>query len=177
MRLSRSATTARIAELEQANRQLQHTADVAEKRKPITKISMIGNETPLTMVQANTRDYIERTFIVVGGISVQDYYNFGYLEAKDTHVSLGLEELRADRSSTMKSIDVYLRREWSQPLVDVLTEGVAKGFRSTLIRAKLTILANRYEDDASTAELLDWQFLDKERNSWKPWVLSGTSTD
>ncbi len=138
---------------------------------------MIGNETPLTMVEANTRDYIERTFIVVGGISVQDYYNFGYLEAKGTHVALELEELRADGSLTLKRINVYLRREWSQPLVDVLTEAVGKGFRRTLIRAKLTILANRYEDIGGNAELLDWQFLDRDRNSWRPWLLGGTSED
>jgi hypothetical protein len=147
------------------------TAPQAEPPKLPLPLPLTGDETSLTLVQANTREYIGRTFIVVGAICVGDYYNYGYGDAQSTHVSLNLREVRADRTSTGKSIYVYLRRDLSKPLVDAIVEVVAKGATHKFIRAKLTFLPPRYDERgrADLAELLDWQFLDVGKN-WGPWA-------
>jgi hypothetical protein len=164
------------------------------EEQPKPPLPMMGDETPLTLVHVNVKDYIGRTFIIIGGVEVSDFYGWGYDNARDTHVAFWFKELTAERRpSAADSLTVCLRRSWSKPLVDAVVENVAKGFTGKIIRAKLTFLPERYEevqraeretsrDGKPTgslkpaAELLDWQFLGSDQKSWGPWVIEASST-
>jgi cell division protein FtsB len=132
----------------------------------------VGDVTSLTLLNANTSDYVGRTFVVLGTAVINNYYNYKYSDAKATHVSLALFELRADRTNTRERIHVYLRRDFARPLVDAIAKAVAEGFDGRIIRAKLTILPDRHDDNRGSqdAELLDWQFLDAGLKEWEPWA-------
>ena len=78
------------------------TQDKVTKKEAGPPIPKLGDETRLTMVEANTRDYIGKTFILVGGVSVWDIYSSAYRDAKGTHVSLNFGEVRQDRTFTGK---------------------------------------------------------------------------
>ena len=149
------------------------TEACGEAAKP--PLPVMGDETPLTLVHANVKDYIGKTFIVVGGVEIGGTYSHGYENAQGTHVSLSFTEIRANRSRTGERLwYVYLRRDRAKPLVDAIVEAVTKGASGKLVRARLTFLPERcltYVDGLwTTAELLDWQFLDADQKSWGPWT-------
>ena len=170
----------RVAELEKENVTLRTTqralADLNKKGEGVKIVPVVGDETPLLKLKANPRDYIRKEFIVAGALRVQDYYNYGYSEAKDTHVSLRLQEVRPNGSYTGEDISLYLSRPVSKELVEAVTKTVAGGYGAKLVRVKVTILGRRYDEGASMmGELLDWQFVNAERTAWQPWALGGNT--
>ena len=175
--------TAALADAKKEIEQFQ--AEVADLKKKNTKpqeqtgessvtLPFTGEETPLTMVKAYPKNYIGKPFIVIGCIKVVDYYNFKYMYAKETHVSLSLDEIRPNLKVTGESIDLFLRREISKGLVDKITKAVDAGRQFVIIRAKISILENRYDPDcqAIQAELINWQFYSKDKKNWQDWVIS-----
>jgi len=162
----------RLAELEKENATLRSIKALAERGGEVKVVPLVGDETPLVKVMANPRDYIGKKFIVVGGLRVKNYYNFRYDDAEPTHVSLDLCELRADGSQTREDISLYLSRSVSKRIVDAVADAVGKGDRTKLVRAKVTILRERYADGMHLmAEMLDWQFRNAEGTGWEPWAL------
>jgi Skp family chaperone for outer membrane proteins len=172
------------AEIEQLQTRIKALDGVVAtlKRKPENREKLIvpltGDETPLTKAETSPRDYLGKTFIVVGAISTQDYYNFGYRDGKDTYVSFLLRELRQDGTQTQKNAHLYLRRgKAATALVDAVTAVVTNGKEAKLIRVKVTIDPARYEEGNSKMfELLDYQFLNPDdKTSWGDWQ-SGESS-
>jgi hypothetical protein len=134
----------------------------------VSSVPFTGEETPLTAVEAYPEQYIGETFIVIGGIRVSDYYFCNYREARRTHVSLDFDELGPDKSSTGKSMYLYVRKEISEDLVKEITKTIYRGYQSKLIRAKVSILQNPYDPDCGIqAELINWQFLSSDKKSWQ----------
>jgi hypothetical protein len=141
---------------------------------PDPNLPFTGEKTTvLTMVEAYPGKYIGKTFVVIGGISIHDYYNYKYENAKGTHISLRFEELRLDKSRTGKEMDLYVRREISKNLVEEITKAVGTGPMGRLIRVKVSILENRYDSRSGImAELINWQFLSSDKKSWQNWAIS-----
>ena len=134
----------------------------------VKSIPFIGDETPLAKVMANTDEYVGKTFIVVGGIRVMDYYNYKYKSAKGTHVSFDFTEVRMG-GSRGDSMRLYARRSIAGPLVEEVSRASSPGLTKA-VRAKITILPERYSGSSNMAELLDWQFLSPDHKSWGPWM-------
>jgi len=156
-------------ELREENTKLQE-----QIRGSIFSVPFTGEETPLTMVEAYPEKYIGKTFIVIGGIEVSNYYGFRYEGTKGTHISLWFDEIRRNKSKTGKSMTLYVRKEISKNLVEEITKAVDTGYRGKLVRVKASILRNRYDPDCPgiEAELIDWQFLSSDKKSWQDWAIS-----
>jgi hypothetical protein len=133
-------------------------------------IPIVGDETPLAKVRANTDEYVGKTFVVVGGVQVEDYFFREYKYAKDTHVSFSFSEVRADGSPTAGSMMIYARRSIAGPLVEEISRATSEGSWGKAVRARITIVPERYRGTSDMAELLDWQFLSRDRKSWGPWM-------
>jgi uncharacterized coiled-coil protein SlyX len=161
---------AEMTELKEKNVKLREQIRGSAFTVPFT-----GEETPLTMVEAYPEKYIGKTFVVIGSIEVSGSYYAGYRDAKGTHIALSFDELRPDGSRTGKDMRLYVRKDISKNLIEEITEAVGTGYRSKLIRVKVSILANRYDprSDIKTAELIDWQLLSSDKKSWQDWVISG----
>jgi len=116
----------------------------------VKSIPFIGDETPLAKVMANTDEYVGKTFIVVGGIRIADYYNNKYRFAKGTHVSFHFTEVRMG-GSRGDSMTLYASRSIAGPLVEEVSRvsGPTKA-----VRAKITFLPERYSGSSGMAELL-----------------------
>ena len=164
----------RVAELEKENATLRAIKALAERVGTVKVVPVLGDETPLTKVKANPQDYVGKKFIVAGGLTVRDYYNYSYSGAKETHVSLRLAEMRADGTFTGEKINVYLQHSLSGELVDAVTKAVGGGYDALLVRVKVTLLPHKYETDPKwdLMELLDWQFRNAEGTGWQPWALA-----
>jgi hypothetical protein len=160
---------AEVAELKGKNAKPQEQTEEPNVTLPFT-----GEETPLTMVKAYPKKFIGKTFIVIGCVKVQDYYNYKYEYAKETHISLSLDEIRPNLTVTGESMDLYVRREISQGLVEKINKNADAGLRFAVIRVKATILENRYDPEGSgiQAELINWQFYSKDKKDWQDWVIS-----
>lgn len=156
-------------ELKEKNSKLQEQIGGSASTVPFT-----GEETPLTTVKAYPEKYIGKTFVVIGRVGVSDFYSYKYEGAKGTHVSLRFAELRQDMSRTGVEMDLYVKREISENLVEKITKAVDSGHNSELIRVKASILGNRYNPNCMNiqAELIDWQFLSSDKKSWQDWAIS-----
>ncbi len=149
--------------------------DMGDSKKA-EKIPLTGEEVSLTRIKANPKQYIDREFIMCGGISISDYYNFGYTNAADTHYSLDL--LLVDKKAiTTRDPNghVYLSKDLGGKLAEAATKSQEMGFSGLLMRVKCTIYSFRCGSDESNAddsiEVLDWQSVNKEGTGWNPWVL------
>ncbi|MCD6364375.1 MAG: hypothetical protein J7M14_00710 [Planctomycetes bacterium] len=138
----------------------------------VTILPLIGDETALRNVKADPLQYIGKKIIVAGGIKVSDSYWGKYKEARTTHVCFELVECRADISVTGKHMRIYAARNIAGPLIDAVSKTEDDGFTYKAIRARICILAFRYDKlwGSELAELLDWQFLNPDRVSWGPWA-------
>jgi len=146
--------------------------------KAAKTIPVVGDETPLVKLKANTHEFVGKTFLIMGGVQVEDYFNFKYGDAKSTHVSFRFDELRADGSYTpIGGMDLYARRAIAGPLVEEISHVTSQGSRGKVVRAKITILPERYGGTSDMAELLDWQFLSPDRKSWGPWMNKTSEYD
>src|SRR5262249_3722558 len=80
-------------------------------------ISLVGDETKLTKVKANPRDYVGREFILTGVAEVSDYFNYGYRNSQDTHYAVTFREalgtLRPGDRLDGEECHLYLRRDFS----------------------------------------------------------------
>lgn len=135
-------------------------------------VPLVGDETPLTKVKTSPKDYVNKTFIIIGGITAQDYYNFRYGDAKDTHMSFSLRELRQDGSPTREEANLYFRRgNAARDLVEAITAMIKDGKDGKLVRVKVTVDPARYDDGSSMMfEMVDYQFLkDDDKTAWGEW--------
>ena len=131
-----------------------------------------GAEISLTKVKADQTAFLGKPFITIGACTVENYYNFRYGNAKSTHFSFSLQECLSDASYTGESMDLYAERTVeNKVLVEEIAAVVAKGFTARYIRVAVVMLPGRYSKDGSgvSAELIDWQTLDKKTNAWGPW--------
>jgi len=162
---------AKLKQLEVANKALEQMLAKATGKKDITKpLPLDGSETLITQIKADPRSFVGKSFILVGGVKNRAYYNYEYMDAASTHASIDFYELRADWTPTGESGDLYMKRVLAKPLTDAIVEIVKSGKEYKLVRVKVTILARRFDANSPAMfEIQDWQFLDKDTNTWGPW--------
>ena len=51
-----------------------------------------GKETSLTVLKAEAQKYVGKSFEMVGKVAIDDYYNWAYGEAQNTHYSLSFRQ-------------------------------------------------------------------------------------
>ena len=148
----------------------------APPKGPVTMIPVLGDELTLVRLKANARSYIGVSFILCGGLSIGDYYNYEYDNAEGTHFSLRLRELNHDATRTSQSAHLYVRREVGQALVERATRSEERGFKGSVVRVMGILEARRFREPSNSwdlIEVLDWQFLDHTGQAWEPWALQG----
>ncbi len=136
-------------------------------------VPFIGDETPLSLIQAYPERYIGKSFFLIGGASIENFYSGKYSNAENTHVLFWFREIRPDKTTTGKFIQLYLEKHLSQSLVDAIIKTVQSGFSGKIIRVEASILPYRFEPGATmTAELINWQNLTDDRQHWTEWQIS-----
>ena len=68
----------------------------SQQPAPVQKVLHGKDETSLVAVKADPKKYVGTTFILCGGVKIGDYYNFTYMNAKDTHYCLDFSEAGED---------------------------------------------------------------------------------
>ena len=143
-----------------------------QEKKALT-IPHQNNETPLVELKAHAERYIGRTFIICGGIMIDDAYTGAYSATQDTYHSLRFVELGKDTTAIglQDVVHVYLPKRTGNSVVDVVSK--AKGLR--LARVKATIQPDKYAKDKNwqCMEALDVQFNKPDMSGWQPWVMGG----
>ena len=87
------------------------------------KIPMRGDELSMTRLKADPLDYVGKEFVVCGGISVSDYYNFKYSAAK-THYSFQFRPVDSDgKTASSDWAHLYLDRLLGRALSERVTKG------------------------------------------------------
>jgi hypothetical protein len=138
-------------------------------------IPFVGDEVSLARIKASPRDYIGKIFVICGGVSISDYFNFKYKDSEETHYSLKFNEANKDGSPSTNDCWLYLPRDLGKPIVDGLIEKEEQSSDLTLIltRATVTILADRYDPGGwNMFEVIDLQFPTEGWTDWKEGMIS-----
>jgi len=143
------------------------------------KIPYKGDEIALVEVKANPEQYVGKTFIICGCLGLDDYYNFSYWDAKDTHYSLSFFSWGKDNLSRgNEHATLYLSKQIDAPIVDIIVRmkkrAESDGTEMILLaRAKVTFVPARFAKykEWSTMEVLDVQFMEKDHKGWWPWIV------
>jgi len=149
------------------------TSPLRKRYPAVTEVPMMGDETSLVRIKADPRSYLDKTFVIVGGISASSYYGFGYRDAESTHYAMNFVEVDKSAKKTGNSADLYVPRTFSALLVERMVQAEEQGFSGLLVRIRATLDSARYEGAMTwnLMEVIDWQMLDREANRWKPWAL------
>jgi len=153
-----------------------------DKPNPLTKkgttpdtnnlVPFIGDETPLSLIEAYPERYVEESFYLIGAIKTTDIYFSKYYGAEKTHVAFDFQEIRPNKTSTGKFINLYLKKHLSQSLVETIVKTIQSGYSWKVVRVEVSILSRRFEPGSvMTAELLNWQTLTDDRYHWSEWQI------
>ena len=154
-----------------ALKELPAAADAGPEETVSSEVPLVGDETLLTAVKADPESFVDRPFVVTGGVEVDDYYNYGYRGLDRSYYSLSFHEVRAgDPQIFGERCTLYVRRDDAgKRVVDQILAGTAKG-KQQLIRVKATLTAERYREGAwNLCEVLDVQFARPGWKGWRPW--------
>ena len=64
------------------------------------EIPMKGDELSLTRLKANPTDCCEKEFVMCGGVSISDYFNYKYNNAAKTHYSFQFKPVDSEGKTT-----------------------------------------------------------------------------
>jgi len=146
----------------------KQSLDVAGRHSDPSGIKAVGDETPLSAINARATNFIDKAFVLYGGAGISDYYNWQWRDAKETHFSIAFREVNDGRAGATASL--FLLRGPGEDFADALIEA-SKRSAHRRVRLKATIPGNRYDPDSGQimAEILDWQFLMPD-GTWGPWA-------
>ena len=125
------------------------------KASIVTHLTLLGDETHISAINAAPRSYIDKAIVIVGAVKTANYYNFSYSEDSANFYSLSFYELTEDMK-IIGELAIYARRSFAKPLIDAVLRNEEKG-NGKLVRLKICI-TNRsfsYSDYSENAELLD----------------------
>jgi len=106
----------------------------------LAKSLLVGDETNVATVKVKPKDYLDKPFLICGGVKLNDYYNFGYSNAKATHYSLDFWPMNAKGRYDRDFAHLYQVRTLGDDVVDVLANLKASGEGGTLpMRFKVTV--------------------------------------
>ncbi len=128
-------------------------------------------------IQADPKEYVGKTMILLGGLKVTNHYNYSYRDAEDTHYSLDFGEWGEDTASpTGKSAYVYLPRKVGAGIIAALVETSRKGPAGyhKSARVKVTLRPEFYAQDKqwNMLEVHDVQWIEKDFKRWQPWLVA-----
>jgi hypothetical protein len=142
------------------------------------KVPHEDDETPLVRVKANPEKYIGKEFVICGGLEIDDYYNFEYDNAHESHYSLGFREAGETLNDLGPRAHVYLPKTIGASIVDSIVKSAEqkKAKHSyKLARVKVTLDRRRIragqEIQWDMLEAIDVQFCDKDKLEWQPWII------
>jgi hypothetical protein len=140
-------------------------------------IPLDGDETTLTRINLDPREYIDKRFYLVGGVRLGNRYGRHYRQTE----YYALDFYPVDRSGTLNtsiSVGVFVDRGPGSALTGRLLRGDETGMPGILIRATCTVKDNMIGQDSEaidSIEILDWQFLQDNGKRWSPKVLDTAS--
>lgn len=138
------------------------------KTSPL-RIPRIGDETSVSSLKTYAADMKNRAVVLVGGLMTENYYNWRFSDAANTHVALRFREL-TEEGKSIDTLSLYVDRNSGSPLVEKVLEnqkqGHGKAARVKVVATPRCFEAGKFND---VAEILDWQFFDKSSNRWGPW--------
>jgi len=140
------------------------------------KIPFVGDEVSLVRIKASPGDYIGKTFVICGGVSIGDFYGFSYREAEKTHYSLRFFQASPDGTPSNNDCFLYLPRAFGKQIVEKLIEKEETSSESTLslTRVTVTLSKDRYEDgNWDLLEVIDVQFPSEGWKDWEAGMVSG----
>ncbi len=147
----------------------------------VKKVPHSKDETSLVAIKANPEKFVGTTFILCGGIKVDDYYNFAYLNSQDTHYSLDFVEVGEDTATTTgKRAHLYFPKKIGAALIDLAVKFEKEHHgEHYLMRIRATLDRDAFARDKQwdTMEMLDWQFVTKDYTDWQPWALQKIRDD
>jgi hypothetical protein len=157
------------------------TDAVVPKRSPIrgerlAEIPFVGDETALVRIKANPNEFVGEPFVIGGMVQVSDLYAGAYRNSSNSYYSLTFMPLTKSAEPDYRdSAYLYVPRQFGAALIEQLATREEGGFDGTVLRARVTLDRNRYQDPESWEylELLDWQFLSDDRKTWTPWAFEG----
>lgn len=133
-----------------------------------------GDEVALVRVMANPEEYVGKSFIICGGLQINDNYIFSYSDAKDTHYSLLLRAVGKDSVSPGKELAyLYLSKDIGRAIVDVIAGFQAETLHGAKVaRARVTLVPRFFAKDKrwNYMEVLDIQFIGADHKGWGPWM-------
>lgn len=144
--------------------------------EPLKSIPFVGDETSLTRIKAEPQKYLGGEFVLCGGLSIGDYYNFGYRDTAESYYSFRYREVGKDAKPTGQSASLYLPRTEGASLAEMVTRTIEGGAAGRVVRLKCTIRRERCPDIAyatSSVEITDWQMMDRTKEAWEPWAFDG----
>jgi hypothetical protein len=161
--------------LEVAQAMVPDTRPVRGEVETIDRLPVTGDELSLARLKAGGDQYVEKPFILTGAIRIDDYYNFGFRSAQDTHYSFRLE-MAAKNGELDGSVPIYMSRFRGSALAEQITREQERVPNSMLaIRLECVVHRNRIQGDISnitnTIEATDWQVLAEGNKSWMPWTF------
>jgi hypothetical protein len=163
----------RVEEVRRANGKLYRDVvdmDFNGEPKHRDSIPLLGDETSLLEPKASPQKFVNRPIIICGLVSISDYYNYGYEDAKPTHFSLSFHEVTANKQLG-EYAHLYLDRKKGGPLVDVITRREKSWPHNPwVMRVKVLIdpkFTRTFSDAQELYTLTDWQFLGDD--GWTPW--------
>lgn len=170
---------AELAKLREENDRLGNKMDEAGKaygpgeRKGVTFVPLVGDETSVAEILADSPKYLNKVVILCGGVTVKHHYYYGYRDAEGTHVSLGFRQVGADGRPLRisSSLSLYVKRDIAGPLVAVSTESIKAGFSGKVMRVSAVLLPSRVSARGDPQlEVLDWQIQEPDGTGWGPWA-------
>jgi hypothetical protein len=150
---------------------------IADGAPVIVTVPLVGDEASLVRLKASPKEFIDKDFFLVGALSVESYFNYGYGNAGETHFSLRLTPVTKDgERGPGDGVFVYAVRQLATPLVDAIANREEAGASGMVVRVKVSLLSSRTADPTDSwdnLELRDWQVLSDDRKSWVAWQLDG----
>lgn len=131
-------------------------------------IKFVGDEVPLPRIKADPNQFLDKQFWIAGAAEIDDYFNYGYMEAGDKFYSVNVRPVKQDGSYLSDGCHVYVNRSSGKALSDRLVKA-AEDEKGLLVRFKVTLNRRRFEgaDSWDLLEASEWQFYDWSINDWQ----------
>lgn len=161
-------------------REAEYSLSAPETKGPghdIKSLSLTGEEVSLVRLKGNPEDYIGKDFILCGGVATDNYFNFGYSEASQTHYSFRFFQVDKDMRVTSNDMaHVYLPKSIGKGFAERVTQVMEGGANAMVVRLRCRVDPRRIGSDhdqiLSHIGIVDWAYANPE-GGWKPWAFDG----
>lgn len=129
-----------------------------------------GNEIVLAQITADNDKYFGESFVIFGGVQIDNRYVGPYINAQTTHYCFDFAEFTADLKPTRYDATLYVNKNVGKTLVDEVMEfGKKKGDVYMCMRLYVTMTGTDFFN-RPVFEILDWQLAKKFGKGWQPWA-------